>query len=381
MILQPAQADVVALWCLATHAMEHFQHAPRLAITSAEKGSGKTTLLDVLGDLAPRRLNSGSITGAAYARVVEATSPTLIVDEADTFLAEDDVLRGVLNQGHRRGECLIRCVGDNHEARAFNVFAPVAIAALGALPDTLLSRSFVIRMQRAMAHERPARLDEKARADARRLRAMAARWVEDSVDVLSAASPDLPEWMTNREADNWRVLLAIADCAGGAWPERALRAAASMKATAPEDQSAGVKLLADIRAAFHERGVDRITSAELVAWLVAKEDRPWAEWKSGKPMTAVQLAKFLSRYEIRPRLAKFSGASARGYDLEDFVDAFNRYLPEAEGNGVTDPHFEALPKVLPDFPRESGAGNGVTDEDPLEAYYNSRIAEEVEHVG
>ena len=64
-----------------------------------------------------------------------------MIDEADTFLAEAEELRGVLNSGHRRTGEVIRDVGDDFEPRRFSTWAPVAIAAIGKIPGTLEDRS------------------------------------------------------------------------------------------------------------------------------------------------------------------------------------------------------------------------------------------------
>ena len=76
-------------------------HPGVLAITAPEKRCGKTTLLDVIGLLVPRSLSTASISTAATFRMIEASRPTLMIDEADTLLGENEELRGVLNSGHR----------------------------------------------------------------------------------------------------------------------------------------------------------------------------------------------------------------------------------------------------------------------------------------
>ena len=77
------------------------------------KRCGKTTLLDVLGRLVRRPLPTANVTSSAVFRVVEAYRPTLLVDEADTFLRDNDELRGIINSGHRHGGCVLRTVGDD----------------------------------------------------------------------------------------------------------------------------------------------------------------------------------------------------------------------------------------------------------------------------
>jgi hypothetical protein len=145
-----------ALWVVHTFLLDCFGISPRLAVRSPMKRCGKTTLLDVLSRLVLRPLPTGSVTAAALFRVVEGYRPTLLVDEADTFLSEADELRGVLNSGHRKGGQVVRTVGDDHEPRAFSTFAAVTIAIIGNLPDTLADRSVTVDLKRRMPSEKVA---------------------------------------------------------------------------------------------------------------------------------------------------------------------------------------------------------------------------------
>lgn len=141
----------------------------------------------------------------------------------------------------------------------------------------------------------------------------------------------------NRTVNNWRSLLAIADAAGGEWPARARRAAQRAgTAAAGDEQSVNVQLLADIRAIFSEHGVDRLPSAKLVAHLAAIEGRPWAEWKDGLPITAHGLARLLGPFGIASDTIRIGHQTMKGYQLARFEDdAFQRYLPPTEVQGVT----------------------------------------------
>jgi hypothetical protein len=144
-VLPPFVAEALALWVLHTYAIAAADITPRLAILSPEKRCGKTTLLKVLGALVRRPLQTTNVTVAALFRTVEKYEPTLLVDEADTFLAEREELRGILNSGHdRKGAQIMRCVGEQLEVRCFNTWAPVAIAAIGTIPETLHDRSVVV---------------------------------------------------------------------------------------------------------------------------------------------------------------------------------------------------------------------------------------------
>src|SRR5262249_24451295 len=161
---------------------------------------------------------TANVTSSAIFRVVEAYRPTLLVDEADTFLSGNDELRGIINSGHRRGGSVLRIVGDDHEPRQFSTYSPCAIALIGRLPDTLHDRSVVIDLKRRLASEiiKPFRADRAEHLDV--LARQAARWCRDYADQIGETDPAMPWGVFNREADNWRPLLAIAAVAGGDWP-------------------------------------------------------------------------------------------------------------------------------------------------------------------
>ena len=93
-----------------------------------------------------------------------------------------------------------------------------------------------------------------------------------------------------------------------------------------EDDGIGPMILADVRKAFDEEGVDRILSKDLVEYLIELEDRPWSEWRRGKPLTQNSLAFQLKRYNIKPKSIRTGTHVFRGYEREDFDDAFLRYL-------------------------------------------------------
>jgi hypothetical protein len=111
------------------------------------------------------------------------------------------------------------------------------------------------------------------------------------------------------------------------WPSRARRAIQPAERTGRDNQSVCELLLADIRAIFTERGVDRLPSAKLVEALVAIEGRPWSEWKLGKPISANGVARLLARFGINTETIRVSDRTPKGYQRARFDDAFLRYLP------------------------------------------------------
>ena len=224
-VIAPEHAiRATALWCVHTYLLDCFLISPRLAIRSPLHRCGKTTLLDIVSLLSRRPLPSANVSAAAVFRVVEAHRPTLLIDEADTFLPGAEELRGIVNSGHRKGGKVIRTVGDDHEPRIFSTYSAVAIALIGKFPPTLHDRSApVVDLKRRLRSEKvdSFRLDRTVTLDD--LASKAARWAFDNMEQIQAADPKTPEGLFNRDADNWRPLLAIAEAAGGHWPERRVR--------------------------------------------------------------------------------------------------------------------------------------------------------------
>lgn len=325
-----AARDAAALWVLHTYAIAAAESTPRLALLSAEKRSGKSRLLELLELLVARPMMTASISAAALFRQVEAVSPTLLMDEADTYFgkAKDDHedLRGMLNAGHRRGALAYRCAGPKMaEVKAYSAYCAVALAGIGELPSTIADRAITIRMKRRRPDEQVERFRRrKVKPEAERLAARVEAWADANIDALTIAEPELPDALDDRAADGWEPLLAIADAADGEWPARARRAALVLSGDrAPEDDTAGVRLLSDCRAVFGD--ADRLSSADLAGRLAALEEAPWGAWY-GHPLDTRGLAKLLRRFDVRPKQLRVGEEKVRGYDRVDLEDVWGRYL-------------------------------------------------------
>jgi putative DNA primase/helicase len=338
-------ADVCALWEAHCHCFEAFDTSPRLNVTSPEKSCGKTTLLDVIALFVPRPLHTENLTAAVLFRVIEARKPTVLADEYDSWLKDNEELRGLFNAGHRRGGQVLRCEGENHEVRAFRVFGPAVLCGIGALPGTLHDRSIKIPLERAKPGEIHERFDSRHIDSERELCRKLARWCSDNRAALESCDPTMPDGAFNRLADNWRSLFAIAEIAGGDWPERASEAFAKLTSTEDLDaQSVGTQLLGDISAAFTAKNTDKIFSVQLCEELAAIEGRPWAEWgRQRKPISMNQLATQLRRFSVSPHQIRIGEETGRGYELADFKDAFSRYLADTPFQTETVKHYEAKP--------------------------------------
>jgi Protein of unknown function (DUF3631) len=326
-----------ALWTVHTHALDAFESTPRLAVLSPEKGSGKTRLLEVLELLCPRARHASNLSAAALFRLVAGEQITLLFDEVDTIFGpaatQHEELRGLLNAGHRRGAVAYRCVGEpaKMKVEGFPAFAAVALAGIGDLPDTVLDRSILVRMRRRAPeeHVEPFRRRYVAPA-ASALCDRIAEWAKTVASELEAAEPTMPPGVTDRPADCWEPLLAVADLAGGQWPERARQAAlALILERQAADPSLGVRLLGDVFVVFKASGANRLSSAELAERLTELDEAPWGDLR-GKTLDTRGLAHRLRRYEIRSHNVRLpDGSQSKGYERADFVDVWRRYLPSS----------------------------------------------------
>ena len=199
------------------------------------------------------------------------------------------------------------------------------------------------------------------------MRSQAARWAADNFDKLADPDPKMPD-LNDRAADNWHPLLAIADLAGGTWPEQARRAACLVSGE-EQDGAIGVELLRDIRSVFGDDDV--IRSSDLVAKLTADPERPWAEWKHGRPLTQKQLAGLLAPFHIISLTVHPPGLpDGKGYRRTDFKEAWAAYCrgqnvpsqqsfafevsrrPNAAGTGTTH-EFRSVREDLPNGPKNA----------------------------
>jgi uncharacterized protein DUF3631 len=208
----------------------------------------------------------------------------------------------------------------------YSCWCPKVMAAIGRLPETLADRCIVIRMQRKTAKEECERLRN---LEATSLRRQCARFVADHESEIARARPEVPSSLNDRAADIWEPLLALADLAGGDWPERGRAAAVSLSANAQENNPIG-SLLLDILVVFVQTEEDRMFSRDLVEGLNQFGERPWAELRKGKVITELWLAQQLRPYGVRPATLRIAGVKAKGYVQADFGEVFRRYIPSSE---------------------------------------------------
>jgi len=339
--LSAAQADICALWLLHTYAMEATEFTPYLNIGSPLPRSGKTTLLQLLALLTAKPWYTGRVTAAVLVRKTDKDHPTLLLDESDAaFRANSEyaeTLRGVLNSGYEQDGTYSMCVQVKKEwvPKDFSTFSPKAIAGIGRLPDTVEDRSIPISLKRKLSNEECEGFRKrKVRPEAEALRTRAAKWTSQNIKLLRDADPCMPCELDDRQQDVCEPLVAIADLAGGEWPERARKALITLlEAQVAREESQGVRLLANIRSCFESHGTERLKSSALLLTLIAIEDAPWAEYRKGFPLSVNELARLLRQFGIRPRDLRFPDGVHKGYERGDFKDAWARNCPLPASDG------------------------------------------------
>jgi putative DNA primase/helicase len=323
-VMRPEGLTATVLWTTMAWAQDGATHSPVLAAISVEPDSGKSTLLGVLRFLVPKPFVSVEPTGPSVYRTVDREHPTLIIDEADDLFYRKSDLRAIVNAGWSRGTKIPR------QGRWYDPFCPKILGILGKtkLPRTIASRSIILRMWPKTAKEKAedfAYADDPAFSTIRR---KLARWASDHVRVIKELKAPQPPGFNNRLRANWKLLLQIAQHAGGDWPDQARRAFIYLSRV-PYEPSMGVQLLAALRAMFAKNRT-QITSEQVVQELLANPDSPWHEYRGRGPITKNQVAALLKDFEIRPIVihpTKRADVSRHGYRAVQFEDAFARFLP------------------------------------------------------
>jgi len=333
------QAQAAALWVSACWFIDVIQCAPIALINAPERACGKTQLLTVLAKLAPRTVQASGISPSVLFRMIETYRPTLFIDEVETILKDNEDLRGLINAGHTRDSAKVwRSVakGDDFEPKCFSVWGMKAVAGINAikLAETVTSRSIVFELRRKRAEENVTRLRHAEAGIFDELAAKLARFADDYAMEVQQARPHLPDELGDRDQDNWEPLLQVAIVAGGHWPDTAVKAALKLSGASNSTPSVGNELLADIRAIFEAKGTTKISSTNLIEALCEDTEAPWATYNHGKQLTPRQLSTRLSTYGIASKDMRFAyDGVKKGYELEQFTDAFIRYLAHPPENG------------------------------------------------
>jgi hypothetical protein len=327
------QLVAVTLWIAHTFLFSRFAVTPRLIFESPVRGCGKTTGLNLIKALGFKTVKTDHITAAVTFRLIDRDRPTLLIDEADNQdLPTNAVLRAVINSGHHCDGRTMRCL--KGEIVEFRTFAPLAFATISKLPLPILHRSVVIHMERSRSElERfDPKTNLKQAQDCIIVYRETLSWAQQCELSLD---PPMPEGLRNRPADNWRVLLSIADACSRAWGTAAREAALALGKH--QDEDLAVLLLSDIRDIFDRHPTaDRLASAVIVADLIDLPYGLWSEWRGPhdnqmpRKLSQGELARMLSPFGIRPKTIwpprrGTRDRSAKGYLRKQFEAAWASY--------------------------------------------------------
>ena len=375
-----AVAIASTLWIIFTWVLEASYIAPIAWINAPEKRCGKSQLLALIALMSKRPLPSSNITPAALFRCIEKYRPTLVIDEVDTFVNDNEDLRGVLNAGYSRDNpYIIRCAGDDNEPKEFYVYGAKALSGIGKIPSTLMDRSISLTLRRKPNNEHKERVRDLSRDTTNTIKAKLARWSDDNLLAVKEATPTLPQTINDRMQDNWEILLKVATVLSDDWLKRAYSACIEVSGIEHDEPSLNEQLLMDIRTVFELKKVTRIFSDALITALCADPEMNWSTYNRGKPVTQRQVSNRLGEYGISPKQMRIGNENRRGYDIVCFQDTFKRYLPANPSQSVTmlqvnddkdcseklsvttqdDVTFEKQPKPL-----QVGTCNAVTHKNP-----------------
>jgi Protein of unknown function (DUF3631) len=328
----------LALWTLGTFCYPEFDAFPYLVITSSTKRSGKTRLGELLSFACSNARNFAAMTAATLFRSIEAESPTVFFDEAETLSSESaNTMRAVLNVGYRKGQTIPRTSGNT--IKEYPTFCPKVFILIGDVYDTLRDRSIVVTMRRGEAPQRF--IYDVAKG-------LGAAIAETAAEAIKAHTADIAEvfashprldFLTDRDEEIWTPLFTLAhifcpdrinelsQCAVDIATEKTAESRRYTQLES-EDQSADAeyaeKLLLDLYALLLTHG-KIIASREAVDLLKQVPTSPWRKFR-GAGLSIRDMANMLSRFGVKPaRIAKGSGRGnqtfLRGYKLAEVETA------------------------------------------------------------
>jgi Protein of unknown function (DUF3631) len=374
-VVYPSEHELIAhtLWIAHAWLMECWDSTPRIAFLSPEPGSGKSRALEVTEPLVPRPVHAVNTSPAYLFRKVsdEAGPPTILYDEIDTVFGpkakDNEDIRGMLNAGHRKGATAGRCVvrGKLVETEELPAYCAVALAGLDDLPDTIMTRSVIVRMRRRATDEHVEPWRPRVNGpDAKRLNYRLAQWSASARELLVGDFwPTMPQGVEDRDADVWEALLAVADLAGPPWSDSARKAAVTLvTASRRRAPTIGVLLLRDLQIVFDANNADKMPTEDILAALVRIEESPWSTIRRGEPIDPRSLASRLGKYGVGSKPQRSGESVFKGYARSQFEDAWKRYLadlPTERTESVTavTPETDATAVTAVTATKASGGGN------------------------
>ena len=359
--LPPDGALVLGYFALNTYTFDVFDTTPYGSLESATPGCGKNTVLNILEAICCRPKMLASATEATLFRTIDKYKPTVLLDEAESLADRTErasCVKAIAQAGYKKGGTVPRCLGPNNELQNFEVFCPKMFAAIGGVTGALLSRCFVIHMEKAPAgHVRKSSRQRQLRRDSARLRELLEAYGEQSRDALGQLyneEPDAGYWpeLRDREAELWGPLLTHARLISPALESRLLTVALRFSAGKQqiEAQDRNVSLAIELLEALGQLPRPRFMSSDLPPLLAEKD--AWAEKLAschddrGK---AAKVGRFLARFRLSSREHTQRGSS---YLVDEAVAKLAAHIPERAVSPVATVS-EPLPTIASKFMSDS----------------------------
>jgi putative DNA primase/helicase len=333
-VFHEGMVELISLYALFTYVYDAFRICPYLTLVSPEKRCGKSTCLTVLMALVYRGLPASNVSSAVIFRAIEEFKPSFIIDEA-RFLRDNKDMQDLVSGGYiKEMAFVLRCDGEDNRMRRFSTWCPKILALIGSsVSDTIDDRSVIVKMDRKSPQVKVKKIPLNFYDECLVIRQKCKRWADDNFTKLMMARPQVPESNNDRLTDKIEPLFAIAEIAGGHWPD--LIRKSMLKMMRSPDESISVLLLQDIKDIFEQSFNDKMFSSDLVDKLKELSERPWSDWHKGKGLTTNGLAQQLKKFKVRSKGIRIEDTIKKGYCLDDFEYDFKRYLPDTPIQNVT----------------------------------------------
>lgn len=333
LIIDVYAAITIVLWALATYFTNEIRVAPLLAFLSPTRRCGKTTALGLLKSLVCRPYAASNVSAPTLYRL-PPLKPTVLIDEIDTFLRSRELV-GIINGGHTRDAASIARV-EKGKTVSFDTFFMKALFGIGLLPETLADRSIVVPLERKAENEKVEKHIVCENDPFAPVRACFAGLAHRYADAVRHASRNSIKLGNDRAGDNWEPLLAVASLFGDNWVGYARHAAKLISEHTGNQSNAGLEeLIADIKRAFDSCGAAKLSTEHLIELLCDDQEKPWATFSRGRPITPHDLAKMLKPLRIesvnlredRVPGQRDASPTRKGYHRANFARAFRQYVP------------------------------------------------------
>ncbi len=340
-IIGDDEAIALAVWAVHTYVFRQRDAVAYVAIQSPEKRCGKTTLLSVLAGLADKALVASNVSVGALFRAIDEAGPTLLIDEADTFLGHNSVMRGILNCGNTRRTAFVLRIAERKHRKSgadpepvegqsnvvrYSCWCPKVVAMIGNVPETLADRSIVINMVRKLVSEECAPLSE---FNPKPIQRKCARWAMDNTKAVQDYPRQDLRMVSDRASDTYEPLMVLARLAGGDWPDRLTKAATRLCSHENTDAESA-SLLLDTLAVFIVMNAKRIFSRTLAAQLKGKSGWAVYDITSRQEVSELSVARVLRRYGIKPVAVRVGNEVAKGYKWEQLTGALEHYVLKSD---------------------------------------------------